>query len=58
MSGNLLKFHAYAVMHFKTREEAEQNAALMAIIYLEGGIAKSGSEFCIVTRAFPMRVCR
>lgn len=34
-------------MYFSTMEEAEQNAALMAIIYLEGGITRN-SPFCIL----------
>ena len=42
--------HASAVGAFPTPEDAEQNAALFAIVHAEGGFSDTSSAFCAVSQ--------
>lgn len=45
----IAKFACDAVVAYDAPEDAEQNAALMAIVYIEGGLSKD-SALCMLTR--------
>ena len=48
-AGHHQTVHASAVAAFPTPEDAEQNAALFAIVHVEGGFSDTASAHCSVT---------